>query len=294
MNPAGRLVLPAHLAESAKREGRQAWLATVLPAAIGQARELWSLAVGEPFQPGGATAWVAPARDASGAAVVLKVAWPHPEAAYEADGLRTWAGNGAVRLHAAHNFGGAHALLIEQCLPGAPLSCRPEPEQDPVIAKLLRRLWIQPARDHPFPSLELMCRQWTDSYERSAASGPPLLDPGLARAGIALFRELPAAAETRVLLCTDLHAGNVLAAAREPWLVIDPKPYVGDPAYDPLQHMLNCQERLRSDPRRLARRMADLCGLDRDRVLLWLFARCALESPGWPALAAVASSIAPA
>ncbi len=51
-----------------------------------------------------------------------------------------------------------------------------------------------------------------------------------------LFRTLPGSAEREVMLCTDLHAGNVLAAEREPWLVIDPKPYVGDPAYDILQH----------------------------------------------------------
>ena len=42
-----------------------------------------------------------------------------------------------------------------------------------------------------------------------------------------------------MLLHTDLHAGNVLAAEREPWLAIDPKPYVGDPAYDVTQHIFN-------------------------------------------------------
>jgi len=85
----------------------------------------------------------------------------------------------------------------------------------------------------------------------------------------------------------------VLAAAREPWLVIDPKPHVGDPAYDPLQHMLNCDDRLRADPRGLARRMAGLLGLDPDRVLRWLFARCVQESADCPALAEVARQIAP-
>jgi streptomycin 6-kinase len=56
-------------------------------------------------------------------------------------------------------------------------------------------------------------------------------------------------AERNVMLCTDLDAGNVLAAQREPWLVIDPKPYAGDPTYDVLQHMLNCDRRLAADPR---------------------------------------------
>jgi streptomycin 6-kinase len=140
-----------------------------------------------------------------------------------------------------------------------------------------------------------MCHQWADRFEQSVAAGRASpLDPGLARAGIALFRELSATPAPRVLLCTDLHAGNVLAAAREPWLVVDPKPHIGDPAYDPLQHMLNCEERLHADPRSLARRMAGLLDLDPDRVLAWLFARCALESAEWPALASVARTLAPA
>ena len=295
MNSVTRLALPQNLVEAAKSEGRHQWLATVLPEVIRQAQHMWSLTIGPPFQPGGQTAWVAPARDAAGADLVLKVAWPHPEAAHEADGLRAWAGQGAVRLHAAHDFGEAYALLIERCRPGMELSGRPEPEQDTVIAALLRRLWIRPGPAHRFRSLELMCHQWADRFEQSMATGrASTLDPGLARAGIALFRELPATPGPRVLLCTDLHAGNVLAAAREPWLVVDPKPHVGDPAYDPLQHMLNCEERLHADPRSLARRMAGLLDLDPDRVLAWLFARCVQESAEWPALASVARTLAPA
>ena len=137
MNPAKRLAVPQNLAEAAEGEGRRQWLTAVLPEIVGRARKRWSLTVGEPFQPGGQTAWVAPVRDAAGVDLVLKVAWPHPEAAHEADGLRAWAGYGAVRLHAAHDFGAAHALLIERCLPGTELSRRPEAGQDTVIAATL-------------------------------------------------------------------------------------------------------------------------------------------------------------
>lgn len=70
----------------------------------------------------------------------------------------------------------------------------------------------------------------------------------------------------------------MLAARREPWLVIDPKPFIGDPAFDAVQHMLNCDERLAADPRGLAHRMARMLELDPERVRLWLFARCAQES----------------
>src|SRR5450631_2306412 len=78
--------VPRNLVEAAECEGRQAWLAT-LPATVRGLQAGWSLTVGEPFQPGGQTAWVAPVVDDTGAELVLKVAWRHPEAAHEADGL---------------------------------------------------------------------------------------------------------------------------------------------------------------------------------------------------------------
>jgi streptomycin 6-kinase len=250
--------------------------------------------VGEPFQPGGQTAWVAPARSDARSGLVLKVAWRHTEAAHEAEALRAWNGQGAVFLHAVEQFDDTIALLLEQCLPGSTLASRPESEQDTVIASLLPRLWHEPPPGHPFRPLQQMCEKWADEFELKAAARPANLDLGLAREGIALFRTLPATAERDVLLCTDLHAENVLAAQREPWLVIDPKPYVGDPTYDPLQYLLNGEERLHANPRDLARRMADLLGLDADRLRLWLFARCVQESLDWPALADVARRIAPA
>jgi hypothetical protein len=73
-------------------------------------------------------------------------------------------------------------------------------------------------------------------------------DTGLVREGLRLMRDLPQSATDQVLLTPDLHAGNVLRAHREPWLAIDPKPLVAEPAYDATQHLLNCKARLRSDP----------------------------------------------
>ena len=77
-------------------------------------------------------------------------------------------------------------------------------------------------------------------------------------------------------MATDLHAGNVLQAQREPWLVIDPKPFVGDPTYDATQHLFNCDARLRSDPEGVIRHFSDLLNVDHERVHLWLFSRAAV------------------
>jgi streptomycin 6-kinase len=221
-------------------------------------------------------------RTVAGDALALKLGWRHWEADHEAAGLRAWDGNGAVRCRRAKALGDTEALLLERCRPGHTLGAAvAEPEQDEVIAGLLRRLWeVRVRPGSPFRPLQFMCDEWAASLERQVTAGPQGLDPGLARAGAAALRELPRSADRQVLLCTDLHAGNVLAAQREPWLVIDPKPFVGDPAYDTVQHMLNCDERLAIDPVGLARRMAGLLDLDDDRVSRWLFARCAQEALG--------------
>jgi streptomycin 6-kinase len=285
--------MPLYLAQAAKEEGREEWLET-LHTTIRELETRWSVKAGIPFQPGGRTAWVAPVSGHGDVDLVVKVAWRHDGSLHEADGLRVWDGDGAVRLYAAEELKEATGLLLERCRPGTTLAHRPEFEQDIVIAESLRRLWRDPPPDHHFRPLQVMCDQWADQFAGEEAAGRVTLDPGLAREGIALFRNLASSAEREVLLCTDLHAENVLAAQREPWLVIDPKPYVGDPTYDALQHMLNCEERLINDPRGFAMRIADLLQLDSDRLLLWLFARCVQESPGCAVLADVARRIAPA
>ena len=292
------LPVPLYLTQTAAREPAvREWIGC-LPQIVAGLADRWSLSVGEPFQPGGQCSWTAPATGPDGAELVLKVGFRFPgeEERDEAAGLRIWNGNGAVRLQAAWESESGYALLLERCVPGTPLGqVLPESEQDRVVAGLLRRLWAQPHAGYAFRPLAQMCQAWANAFEAeyATAGAAGQVDPGLARAGIALFRELPATADSRVLLCTDLHGDNVLAARREPWLVIDPKPYLGDPAYDLLQHMLNCEDRLAADPAGLAARMAGLAGVDAARVRQWLFARAVQESICSPLMREVARRLAP-
>jgi streptomycin 6-kinase len=286
------LRIPRNLLTGVRQYGREAWLER-LPVEIERVAARWSLTLGEPFEPGGVAAWVAPARSPAHGDVVLKVGGRHMESENEADGLRAWDGNGTVRVLADDLRDDTMALLLERCVPGTTLAERPEDEQDVIISGLLRRLWQQPTDGSRFRPLSTMCDYWADQFEQKLASGRAEVDPDLARAGARDFRTLPRTAAQHVLIPTDLHAENVLASAREEWLVIDPKPFVGDPTYDPLQHLLNCEERLRADPRGLAGRMADLLGLDHERLLRWLFARCVVESPTWPWALDVARELRP-
>jgi streptomycin 6-kinase len=86
-----------------------------------------------------------------------------------------------------------------------------------------------------------------------------------------------------VLLHGDFHPGNVLAAQREPWLFIDPKPLVGEPAYDLAQWLYNRSRfAIQSDDpvavlrQQIDRFAADL-GLDPARIAGWAF----VKALGW-------------
>jgi streptomycin 6-kinase len=287
------LEIPPYLTDAACEDPPRwaAWLRE-LPSVVQSLCELWELEISGPYLHGGTSAWVAPARRAGGEALALKVAWRHDEALHEADALRLWDGNGTVRLHSSRELDRTLVLLLERCEPGTELGALvPEPEQDQLVADLLRRVWITPPPAHRFRSLAKMCDAWATGLERAAERAPAHTDPGLVRAALEALHQLPRSSARAVLLFTDLHAANVLAAEREPWLAIDPKPYVGDPAYDTVQHMLNCRERLDRNPRGLARRMAELTGCDPDRVGAWLFARCVQEAIDDPGLVAVARAL---
>jgi streptomycin 6-kinase len=216
--------------------------------------------------------YVEAVRRADGTPAVLKISMPHMEQEHEADGLRFWNGDSTVRL--LESDGELYAMLLERCQPGTTLRALDESEQDVVISGLLRRLWRPLTTKHTFRPLSALIEYWSNETLTEVEQWS---DAGLVREGLRVFKELAHTGSTEVLLATDLHAGNVLRAEREPWLVIDPKPFVGDPAYDGTQHLFNCSARMQSHPDRTIRRLADLLGVDRERLRLWMFARAATE-----------------
>ena len=253
-----------------RRSDGAAWLDR-LPGVVRGLAQRWSLTLGAPFGDASCS-WVAPCTRGDGTPAVLKVGWPHMEARDEIDGLLLWNGDPTIRVLEADRE--LNAMLLERCEPGAGLREQPEEEQDRVIAGLLKRLWRAVPDSHPFRPLSEMIAEWTRESEERAAFLP---DSGLAREGLRIYQALLADTPCHVLLATDLHAGNVLEAQREPWLVIDPKPFVGDPAYDATQHLLNCPGRLGTKPGTTISRFSDLLGVDPERVRLWTFARLASD-----------------
>src|SRR5262245_31508026 len=212
-------ILPERLAAACRQNPeRCAWLEQ-LPHAVRELKDMWSLSLGAPFDHREVScAWVAPAIRSDNTRAVLKLGMPHMEGTHELSGLRFWNGDPTVRLLEADME--RNAMLLESCEPGTSLRELPEHEQDVVVAELLHRLWRKPAAEHPFQPLSAMIEYWSDE---TTAAVSKWRDAGLVREGLRLFEELTRPSPTDVLLATDLHAGNVLRARREPWLVIDPK-----------------------------------------------------------------------
>ena len=107
--------------------------------------------------------------------------------------------------------------------------------------------------------------------------GPPF-DPALVAHGAQLLRELPATAAREVIVHGDFNPGNVLEATREPWLVIDPKPMLGDPGYDLCPLLMQVDDPFaHDDPVTVltsrVQTLADATGETADRLLAWSVAR---------------------
>jgi streptomycin 6-kinase len=197
---------------------------------------------------------------------VLKIQWPHRESEHEAAALELWDGDGAVRL-LAHDEE-RHALLLERCRPGTYLGELDADAGLGVLIQLLPRLW-KPAGP-PFRSLAEEAGWWACSIREEWDEAGRPFEKELVDAAVAALEELAPTQGEQVLIHQDLHADNVLAAQREPWLVIDPKPLVGEREFGPAPIIrsveLGHSERAVVD--RLDRLSSEL-GLDRDRARRW-------------------------
>jgi streptomycin 6-kinase len=272
----------AHIAASLGDVGID-WLAG-LRDQITRCADRWSLTIGPTYLPGGATAFAARVTRANGTLAVLKLAIPDRETQYEADALRLYAGEGAVYLLAEDQASGA--LLLERCEPGTPLSTVDEVEAITIACGLLRRLWRTVPNDHPFNLAHDRAQEWSGTvWTEFLKLGKPF-EPALAQEAATLFRDLTHSSEECVLLHQDFHHGNILAAERLPWLVIDPKPLVGERAFDTGALLRDRRRQLLASEhpqRQMARRLDQLeaeLSLDRARMRAWGLAQ-AVELGLW-------------
>ncbi|MFC8847455.1 MULTISPECIES: aminoglycoside phosphotransferase family protein [unclassified Micromonospora] len=267
------LEIPERLGWVRRGPAGRAWLAA-LPDRLAECVQQWALRVTGPPFPYAFASLALPAELPDGTRAVLKLQFPDADSAHEATALTCWAGDGAARL-LAHDAD-RRALLVERCDPGTQLHAlgqdgAPEVALDEaldVVAGLLPRLW-RPA-GAPFTPLAEEAAGWAERLPaRWARLGRPferrLLDAALSR-----LAELVDTQGDQVLVNQDLHAGNILRATREPWLVIDPKPLAGEREFGVVAIVRGPE--LGHSPAAVRQRLDRLTGelgLDRERVLGW-------------------------
>jgi streptomycin 6-kinase len=202
---------------------------------------------------------------------VLKISFPEPESEHEAEALARWNGAGAVHLLARDDEW--RALLAERCVPGTRLWEVDEPEANEIAADVLSQLWQVPP-DGPFRSLAEEAERWAADLSATwDAAGRPF-ERSLLDVAVEFLRSAQPTPEDAVLLHQDLHGGNILSSERG-WLAIDPKPLVGERAFDVASLLRDRRDELAGDPdaaARIRRRLdlfSDRFGIDRGHMRGW-------------------------
>jgi streptomycin 6-kinase len=227
----------------------------------------------------GSGALILPVRSPEGSAAILKIGFPDAESEQEHLVLRRWGGQGAVRLLRADPH--HRAVLLERLRPQN-LTTLPDLEACEIIAGLYRRLQI-PALPQ-LPSLTSYVEQWSDDLRTMSRNAP--IPHRLVEQAITLGRELTADTSGSTVpgsvLHGDLHYESVLAADREPWLAIAPKPLNGDPHYELAPLLWHRWDELaghiRDGVRARFHTLVNVAGLDEERARAWVVVRVVHEA----------------
>jgi streptomycin 6-kinase len=176
------------------------------------ARE-WSVPLGERI-PAGRFSFVAFAGDD---AVLKVVPIEDDEADHEADALALLGGDGAVRL--LRHDRARRAILIERARPGYDASGLSEYEAIRVAVAATKKFWRPTARGQPFRWIGDHVPRWLDNAG----------DHYLVRQAKEIYATMVPSDAT--LVHGDFHHHNLLSHG-DRWVVIDPKPMVGEPEFD--------------------------------------------------------------
>ena len=213
--------------------------------------------------------------------VVVKLGVPGAEFVRELDALRVYGGQGAARLLKADPTNGA--MMLESVRPGSALSnVTSDEEATSATATVMRSLWHPVPRRHAFVPMSEF--EGGVEWLRTGLTNErgPVPRTLMSRAE-GLLRDLASAKDEPVLLHGDLHHNNLLSAERAPWLAIDPKGVVGDPAYDVgpfLYNRLFGTDNPVGTLRRRVDQMSEELGFERDRIVGAAIPRAVLAA--WP------------
>ncbi|WP_067826776.1 aminoglycoside phosphotransferase family protein [Nocardia inohanensis] len=281
-----------NIAEVFQERGRR-WLAE-LPGVVGERCDAWGLeVVGEAFG-GGTHSFVAPVRRGDGSVAVLKIPVVDPENLGEAAALHCYDGDGAVRLFEFDPE--SHAMLLEWARPGTELLYQPgfpsleglpehigKVERACALYKRLRRApGAFPEGLPPLPAAVGMVDEWVEMFSAPEPAVAQVIPERLRERALERCAELATPQGPLLVVNRDTHLGNIVAPEREPWLLIDPKGYLGEAAFD-AGFLVMIQVQSAPEPAHAAAVVARTAAgleIDPDRARAWAFLR-AMEEIAW-------------
>lgn len=221
--------------------------------------------------------YVALAQQSNGNQVVLKLVFPtDKEFKTEVDALKLYNGEGSIKLLKVDE--GRNAMLLEHVKPGIPLSTLGDDiKMTSILTSLMKKVWKKPPQNHSFPNIkDWVCgiQRYNDRFKGSGPFWQSLVDRAEE-----LFKGLIDSTKEEVVCHGDFHHYNVLSAQREPWLVIDPKGIVADPAYDTAVMLQNPEIKITKDI--LETRIYQLSEeveIDKKRIYKWGLAHTVLSA----------------
>lgn len=252
-----------------------------LPELLANCAQQWSLNL-QPHFPNLSYNYVLPATQHDGTEVVLKIGYPDKYFRREVAALTSYDGRGIARLLKADQEHGR--MLLERLQPGRTLrTITDEHEAMSIAASVLKQLWRPVTATHLFPTIETIGKDLAKLRPSFAGTTGPF-PQRLVEEAERLFEELVTTMGETVLLHGDFHHDNILSAQREPWLAIDPKGLVGEPAYDTGALLRNPKEELlaATQPGRILAYRVDLLseqlGIERSRIRGWGIAQAVLSA----------------
>ena len=247
--------------------GRQ-WLDR-LPRLVADQCRTWGLQLDGPVRHG-SNALVVPVRRGA-EELVLRMSPPGDDVGQEASALQFWNGQGTVKLIQVDL--GASAMLLERLNPARSLAAEPLDQAVPVIARFMRRL-ARPAPPHVSSTDEIAATNAVSFPIDWQRLGRPTTEQVL-RAAVAGARRLSERATGGLAVNGDLHYDQVLAATREPWLVVDPVLMRGDIEYDLGRILWSRLDEMATDAEVLHRfdQVVTVAGLDADCAREWVIVR---------------------
>ncbi len=208
-----------------------------------------------------------------GSSAMLKIALSDEERAGAAL-MVWWKGDGAARIFKHEG----DALLMERATGKRSLFDMAKSGQDDEASKIIcdvaAKLHTQ--NNKPLPATLVPLSTWFSSLHSAAAE-----HGGIFTDANKVALELLNNPQGTGVLHGDIHHQNILDSGMHGWIAIDPKGLIGEPGFDYANIFCNPDWDVATSPGRLTRQatvVAETAGLERLRLMKWIFAYAGLSA----------------